>query len=135
MERYAISTEKSRLDFGVVHGFLSSSYWAAGVSEQNVRLRIENSLCFGMYLEKEQVGFARVVTDYAAFAYLADVFVVEAHRGRGLGGWLVGAVISHPELEGLVWRLATKDAQGFYRKFGFTGLQRPETHLELRPLK
>lgn len=130
---YVISTGKSRLDFGVVHGFLSGSYWAAGVSKRNVRRRVENSLCFGLYLGEEQVGFARVVTDYAASAYLADVFVLEAHRGQGLGRWLVRCVLSHPELGGLGWRLATEDAQDFYRSFGFTGLQRPENQMERRP--
>jgi GNAT superfamily N-acetyltransferase len=94
---YRISTDPSELDLGVVHCYLKESYWAAGVPEGVVRRSIEASLCFGIYRGEEQVGFARVITDRATFAYLADVFVLEEHRGRGIGKWLVEAVLSHPD--------------------------------------
>ena len=129
---YLISTDKSRLDLGVVHDFLSTSYWAVGVPLEVVERSIENSLVFGVYGGEEQVGFARVVTDYATFAYLADVFVLESHRGRGLGKWLIEAVVSHPDLRGLRrWMLATGDAHELYRKYGFAGLGRPEIFMEI----
>ena len=97
---YRVSTDPSELDLGVVHGYLTESYWAAGVPEEVVRRSVENSLCFGVYSGEKQVGFARVVTDRATFAYLADVFVLEAHRGQGLGKWLVEVILSHPDLQG-----------------------------------
>ena len=100
-DSYLISTDRSRLDLGVIHGYLRGSYWATGVPEDVVRRSIENSLYFGLYRGEEQAGFARVVTDRATFAYLADVFVLEEHRGRGLGKRLVEAVVSHPDLQGL----------------------------------
>lgn len=96
-----------------------------------VERSIEYSLCFGLYRDEEQVGFARVVTDRATFAYLADVFVVEGHRGRGLGGWLIEVALSHPDLQGLRrWMLATADAYGLYRRYGFDGLGKPEIFME-----
>jgi GNAT superfamily N-acetyltransferase len=129
---YLISTDKSRLNLGVVHDFLSTSYWAVGVPLEVVERSIENSLVFGVYEGEEQVGFARVVTDYATFAYLADVFVLESHRGRGLGKWLIEAVVSHPNLRGLRrWMLATGDAHELYRKYGFAGLGRPDIFMEI----
>ena len=130
-DEYLISTERSLLDLGIVHGYLKTSYWAAGVPEDVVRRSVENSLCFGVYSGEEQVGFARVVTDRATFAYLADVFVLEEHRGRGIGKWLVEAVLSHPELRGLRrWMLATRDAHELYRKYGFAELGRPGIFME-----
>jgi GNAT superfamily N-acetyltransferase len=109
---YVVSTDRSRLDLGVVHGYLKWSYWAEGVPLDVVRRSVENSLVFGMYRDAEQVGFARVVTDQATFAYLADVFVLEEHRGQNLGKWLVETVLSHPELQDLRrWMLATRDAR------------------------
>jgi GNAT superfamily N-acetyltransferase len=129
---YFISTDATRLDLAVIHDFLSTSYWAAGVPEDVVRRSVENSLVFGVYRGEEQVGFARVVTDYATFAYLADVFVLEAHRGRGLGKWLIEIVLSHPDLRGLRrWMLATGDAHELYRKYGFAELARAETFMEI----
>jgi GNAT superfamily N-acetyltransferase len=128
---YLVSTDRSRLDLEVIHGYLSSSYWAAGVPEEVVRRSIEDSLCFGVYRGEEQVGFARVITDRATFAYLADVFVLEGHRGRGLGRWLVEVVLSHPELRGLRrWMLATRDAHELYRRYGFAELGRPGIFME-----
>jgi GNAT superfamily N-acetyltransferase len=119
------------LDLEVVHGFLRRSYWAAGVPENVVRRSIENSLCFGVYRGEEQAGFARVVTDRATFAYLADVFVLEEHRGRGIGKWLVEVILSHPDLQGLRrWMLATRDAHDLYRRYAFTELARPGIFME-----
>jgi GNAT superfamily N-acetyltransferase len=130
---YLISTDRSLLDLRFVHGYLKTSYWAAGVPEEVVRRSVVNSLCFGVYSDEEQVGFARVVTDRATFAYLADVFVLEEHRGRGLGKWLVEVVLSHPELRGLRrWMLATRDAHELYRKYGFAELGRHEIFMERR---
>ena len=121
---YTISTDPRRLDLEVIHGFLANdSYWAQGRSVETIRRSIEHSLAFGVYEGERQVGFCRVITDYATFAWLADVFVVEAYRGRGLAVWLVETVISHPELQGLKrWLLATKDAHGLYAKYGFEPL-------------
>ena len=128
---YLISTDASMLDLEVVHGFLRRSYWAAGVPENVVRRSIENSLCFGVYRGEEQAGFARVVTDHATFAYLADVFVLEEHRGRGIGKWLVEVILSHPDLQGLRrWMLATRDAHDLYRRYAFTELARPGIFME-----
>lgn len=128
---YVVSTDPSLLDVSVVRGFLSSSYWAEGVPADVVRRSIEHSLCFGVYEGEAQVGFARVVTDRATFAYLCDVFVIESRRGRGLGKLLIETVVAHPELQGLRrWLLATRDAHGLYRQFGFTELARPEIFME-----
>jgi GNAT superfamily N-acetyltransferase len=128
---YLISTDASMLDLEVIHGFLSRSYWAAGVPENVVRRSIENSLCFGVYRGEEQAGFARVVTDRATFAYLADVFVLEEHSGQGIGKWLVEVILSHPDLQGLRrWMLATRDAHDLYRRYAFTELARPGIFME-----
>ena len=127
---YVISTDKSRLNFGLIHDFLKRSYWAEGVSEENVRRRIENSLVFGLYDSGDQAEFARVVTDYAAFAYLADVFVIEAYRGWGLGKWMIEVSLSYPGLGDLKWSLATKDAHELYRGYGFIELKHPEKCME-----
>src|SRR5947209_1978437 len=129
---YTISTERGRLDFAVIHRYISDeSYWGKGRPIAVVRRAIENSLPFGVYHGTELVGFARVVTDYATFAWLADVFILEGHRGRGLSKWLMETIISHPELQGFRrWVLATKDAHGLYRRFGFQDLHRPERWME-----
>ena len=129
---YVISTVNARLDLDLIHDFLSnSSYWAVGRSFETVQRSIEHSLCFGLYEHQKQVGFARVVTDYATFAWVADVFVVESARGQGLGTWLVEVILAHPKLQGFRrWSLATKDAHAIYRKFGFTQLKRPERWME-----
>jgi GNAT superfamily N-acetyltransferase len=130
-EGYLVSTDPGKLDIGTVHGFLTNSYWARGVPPDVVQRSIENSLVFGVYGGDEQVGFARVVTDRATFAYLADVFVLEGHRGRELGKWLMEVVLAHPELQGLRrWMLATADAHGFYRGYGFHELGNPEIFME-----
>lgn len=128
---YTISTDKSRLDIGVIHSFLDSSYWAAGRPVETIRRSIENSISFGVYKVNQQIGFARVITDYATFGWIADVFVLEPHRGQGLSKWLMEVIIGHPELQGFRrWVLATKDAHDLYRKFGFAELTRPERWME-----
>jgi GNAT superfamily N-acetyltransferase len=134
---YTISTDRALLNIGLIHNFLShTSYWAMGRSLERVRRSIDNSLCFGVFWtnaagNKQQVGFARVVTDYATFAWLADVFILDEHRGKGLGKWLSEVIISHPDLQGFRrWVLATKDAHELYRRVGFRELHRPERWME-----
>jgi GNAT superfamily N-acetyltransferase len=131
---FVISTDRARLDVALIHEFLSeSSYWAKGRPREVVERSIEHSLAFGVYRGERQVGFARVITDYATFAWIADVFVVEEFRGRGLGKWLGEVMISHPELQGFRrWVLATKDAHELYRRLGFRELQRAERWMERR---
>lgn len=127
-----IDTDKARLDVALIHGFLTNSYWAAGIPVDVVRRSIEGSLCFGIYDAGRQVGFARVISDYATFAYLADVFVLESHRGRGLSKRLMAAIMAHPRLQHLRrWLLATRDAHGLYEQFGFRALAIPERFMEL----
>ena len=129
---YGISTDPARLDLDVIHGYLSRSYWAEGVPREVVARSLEHSLNFGLYEWERQVGFARVISDRATYAYLADVFVLESHRGRGLGVFLIDAVMSHPELEGLRrFGLVTRDAHGLYDRFGFRPLAEPERHMEI----
>ena len=129
---FRVSTDAEALDVEMIHGFLRRSYWAEGIPEDVVRRSIRGSLCFGLFEHARQVGFARVVTDRATFAYLADVFVLESHRGRGLAVWLMECVVSHPELQGLRrWSLVTRDAHGLYGKFGFEALAHPERHMSL----
>ncbi|HEY9402300.1 MAG TPA: GNAT family N-acetyltransferase [Pyrinomonadaceae bacterium] len=129
---YLISTDRARLDVKLIHEFLSeSSYWAKGRPREVVERSIEHSHCFGVYLGERQVGFARVITDYATFAWIADVFVLDEFRGRGLGKWLGEVMIACPELQGFRrWVLATKDAHELYRRIGFGELQRPERWME-----
>lgn len=129
---YTISTDNARLDLSVVHDYLSNeSYWATGRSIETIKRSIEHSLSFGVYKGHKQVGFARVVTDYATFAWVADVFILDSFRGQGLGTWLMEVIISHPDLQGFRrWTLSTKDAHELYRKFGFTELKRSERWME-----
>jgi len=129
---FTVTCDKSRLDRGVILDFLASSYWAAGVPAAVIDRAIDGSLCFGLLDGDRQVGFARAISDRATLAYLADVFVLEDYRGKGLGRWLVECVLSHPELQGLRrWMLGTRDAHGLYRKLGFTPLKKPEIFMEL----
>ena len=134
--KFVISTDKQRIDLGIVHGFLTESYWAKGIPREVVARSIENSLCFGVYGHGKQVGFARVITDYATYAYIGDVFVLESYQGDGLGKWLMECILRHPWLQGLRrWSLATMDAHGLYAKFGFTPLKTPERFMELHDPK
>ena len=131
-DEYTISTDPARLDISEIHAFLSHhSYWAKGRDLEKVRRSIANSLPFGIYKGSRQVGFARVVTDSATFAWLADVFILPEYRGRGLSKWLIEVIVSHPELQGFRrWVLATKDAHALYRRFGFAELPKPERWME-----
>lgn len=130
---FLISTDRERLDLDFIHGFLTNSYWAKGISRETVARSLENSLCFGIYDAKgSQVGFARVISDRATYAYLGDVFVNESHRGRGLSKWLMECIAKHPGLQGLRrWTLMTRDAHALYAQFGFTPLKAPERYMEL----
>lgn len=131
-DRYCISTDKAKLDIAFIHAFLSHSYWAEGIPQEIVERAIEHSLCFGIYENEQQIGFGRIVTDYATFAYISDVFISEPYRGRGLSKWLIEVMTAHPQLQGLRrWMLMTRDAHGLYQQFGFTGPKTPERIMEI----
>jgi len=128
---YSISTDKSKIDIDIVQGYLSQSYWAEGIPKETVKRSIEHSLCFGVYKQEKQIGFARVISDCATFAYLADVFILEKERGKGLSKWLMEIIMDHPQLQGLRrFTLATRDAHGLYEKFGFTVFDKPERWMQ-----
>lgn len=133
MQGYKISTDKTDLDFEVIYGFISKSYWASGIPKHTLEKAIANSFCFGVYdCQDSQIGFARLITDKATFAYLADVFIVESHRGKGLSKWLVESIVSHPELQGLRRMvLATRDAHGLYAQYGFLPIENPEMFMQI----
>ncbi len=128
-----ISTDKSKLDIPLIHNFLSKeSYWAKNIPIELVKKSVANSLCFGVYLDGRQIGFARVMSDCATFAYIADVFILAPYRGKGISKKLMEFIKEHPELQGLRrWMLATADAHGLYKQFGFTGLALPERFMEI----
>jgi GNAT superfamily N-acetyltransferase len=131
-EHVLIDTDKRRLDLDVIHDFLSTSYWSPGIPRDTVQHAIDNSLCFGAYVDGRQVGFARVITDRATFAYVADVFVTPPFRGRGLSKKLMDAIVAHPGLQGLRrWMLATRDAHRLYSRYGFTSLASADQFMEL----
>jgi GNAT superfamily N-acetyltransferase len=126
-ENFTISTDPSRLDMDAICGFLARSYWANDRPRERIERSLANSLVFGMYDGMKQIGLARVVTDFATFGWLCDVFIDEAYRGKRLGKWLMESVISHPDLQGLRrWLLATRDAQGLYSQYGWISLKNPE---------
>ncbi|MGA7514776.1 MAG: GNAT family N-acetyltransferase [Candidatus Sulfotelmatobacter sp.] len=129
---FLISTSRERLDLDVIHGFLTNCYWAKGIPRDVVARSIEHALCFGIYDgEGAQIGFARVISDFSTIAYVGDVFVLETHRGRGLGKWLMQCIIEHPALQNLRrWILTTRDAHGLYSQFGFTPVKAPERFME-----
>jgi GNAT superfamily N-acetyltransferase len=143
---FLISTDPRRLDLDAIHQFLTNSYWAKGIPREVVARSIAHSLCFGIYDEGRgqlplpasearcgapQVGFARVISDFATFAYLGDVFVLDRYRGRGLGTWMMESIVDHPRLEGLRrWILVTRDAHGLYSKFGFRPVKAPASYME-----
>lgn len=132
-DKFEISTDKARLQIDVIQKFLSEeSYWAKSRTLEQTRTAIENSICFGIYDDEKQIGFARVVSDQATFAYIGDVFVLSEYRGYGLSKWLMQTMLEHPDLQGLRrWILATKDAHGLYSQYGFHELKFPERWMEL----
>jgi GNAT superfamily N-acetyltransferase len=131
-EGFTVSCDPARLDHAVVADFLAGSYWAQGIPAEKARQSMQGSLCFALLAGARQVGFARVISDRATIAYLADVFVLPEYRGRGLGKWLVECVLAHPELQGLRrWLLVTRDAHGLYEGFGFKPLARPAGFMEI----
>jgi len=130
---WVVSTDRARLDLDLIHKFLTHSYWAKGIPRDVVERSLENSLCFGVFEHDQQIGFARVITDYATYAYLADVFVLEPHRSRGVANFLMECILRHPQLEDLRrWTLVTRDAHRLYAKFGFTPLAEPQAFMERR---
>jgi GNAT superfamily N-acetyltransferase len=133
MDEFCISTDKSKLDLELIHRFLTNdSYWAKGRSKEVVKSSIENSLCFGVFKAKEQVGFARVVTDYAVFAWILDLFILRNYRKKGLGKLLVESIMKHAELQKLQrWGLATDDAHGLYEQYGFKIVSKPNLFMEI----
>ena len=126
-----VSTDKNKLDVPFIQHFLKDIYWAAGRTMEEVQTTIDSSFCFGIYLDEEQIGFARVITDYVVFAYVMDVFIVEEHRGKGYSSILIENMMNEPKLQEVkIWRLATTDAHFLYEKFGFTPLAHPEKMME-----
>jgi GNAT superfamily N-acetyltransferase len=131
-DNFTLSTDPARLDVDAIHAFLTTAYWSPGIPREIVARAIQHSLCFGVYDGARQIGFARVITDRATYAYLADVFIIEEYRGRGLSKWLIAGILAHPDLQDLRrWGLATRDAHGLYRQFGFTELAAPERWMEI----
>lgn len=133
MDEFRVSSDPSKLDFSVIYSFISTSYWAQGIPRETLQKAIDNSLCFGVYTQdNQQIGFARLVTDKATFAYLADVFIDQAYRGKGLSKRLIEAVTMHPEVQGLRRIvLATRDAHGLYQQFGFSPLNDPALFMQI----
>lgn len=131
-EKFTISTDKSKLDIKAIHDFLSKkSYWCKDIPMKTVEESINNSLNFGLFCDDKQIGFARVITDYATIAYLGDVYVLEEYRGRGLSKWLMEIIMTHPDLQGLRrWILLTADAHELYKKYGWTAIKNPEKWME-----
>ena len=131
---YLFSTDKSKLQLDVIYNYLSKeSYWAQNIPMEIVKKSAEGSLCFAIYFNNTQIGYARMITDCATFAYLADVFILETHRGKGLSKQLMKFIMEHPDLQGLRrMMLATKDAQGLYKQFGFNQLAMPERIMEIK---
>ncbi|RKS01471.1 GNAT family N-acetyltransferase [Flavobacterium sp. 102] len=126
-----VSTDKNKFDVPFIQNFLKDIYWAAGRTIEEVQTTIDASVCFGIYLDDKQIGFARVITDYAVFAYLMDVFIDEQHRGNGYSSLLIETMMKEPQLQQVkIWRLATSDAHFLYEKFGFTALAHPEKMME-----
>ncbi|MDB5124046.1 MAG: acetyltransferase family protein [Mucilaginibacter sp.] len=130
---FRISTDQSLLDFEIIYNYLNNeSYWSQGISPERLRTAIENSMCFGVYKQDKQAGLARVITDKATFAYICDVFILPDYRGFGLSKWLMQTIVNHPELQGLRrWSLATADAHGLYKQFGFNEIIHPERWMEI----
>jgi GNAT superfamily N-acetyltransferase len=138
---FIISTDKSKLDVDIIHNYLcNESYWAKNIPVEIVKKSIDGSCCFGLFVKEnlilKQIGFARVISDCATFGYLADVFIIEAYRGKGLSKWLMETIMNCPDLQGLRrWLLATKDAHSLYKKFGFLALDKPERIMGFKPFE
>ena len=131
-DNFTISTDPSRLDIDAIADMLTRAYWASGRPRETTVKAIPNSLVFGVYDGDKQIGLARIISDYAVFAYLCDVIIHEDYRARGLGKWLMETVKSHPDLQGLRrWVLATHDAHQLYKQYGFTPLERPNYWMEI----
>lgn len=130
---FSISTDKSKLDINAIHDFLSTeAYWSLNIPKETVQTAIGNSLCFGVYENNKQIGFARVISDFATIAYLGDVYVLEEYRGKGLSKWLMETIMSHPNVQGLRrWILLTGDAHGLYRQYGWTDIADASKWMEL----
>jgi GNAT superfamily N-acetyltransferase len=129
---YVISTDPARLNLTAIHAYLARSYWATNRPIDVVARSLQHSLCFGVYHGVEQIGLARVITDYATFAYLCDVYILETHQGQGLGKWLISVVTGYPPLQGLRrWSLATRDAHGLYAQYGFSPLSNADRWMEI----
>lgn len=127
-----ISTDKRKLNVNFIHYFLSNSYWSPGIPKKLVQRSISNSLCFGIYYKNKQIGFARVITDFTTFGYLADVFIAEEFRGNGYSKLLMKAILKHPDLQNFRrWMLATRDAHELYKQFGFTSIPNPENFMQI----
>ena len=127
----SFSTDKSKLDIPFIQNFLKDVYWAAGRTIEEVQTTIDTSFCFGIYLNDNQIGFCRVITDYVVFAYVMDVFIIDEHRGKGYSSILINAMMTEPKLQEVkIWRLATSDAHFLYEKFGFKSLAYPEKMME-----
>jgi len=131
-DRFTITTDQARLDLRAIHDYLKQSYWSPGIPFEIMQRAVRNSLSFGLFDGEAQIGFARVVTDRATFGYLADVYVLEPYCGQGLATWLIECVCAHPDLQGLRrFALATRDAHGLYRKFGFNEIANPSQQMEI----
>lgn len=133
MNGFTITTDAAQFNFDVIYQFIGQSYWAKGIPRRVMQRAIENSLCFAVIdTQGTQVGFARVITDFATFGYLADVFIIEQERGKGLSKWLIDTIVKHPDLQGLRrLMLATYDAHGLYAQFGFEPVTQPEHLMQI----
>ncbi len=131
-DQFTVSADPSKLDVEAVYDFLTHCYWSEGIPRETVERAIKHSICFGLFDGKKQIGFARVISDRATYAYLCDVYVLESYRGKGLGTWLMSCVMKHPELQGLRrFTLLTRDAHGLYQKFGFAAAKNPSRYMEI----
>ena len=133
MKDITINTDNNKLDVQFIHDFIAQSYWGQGRTPEQTRISIENSINFGVYKDNEQIGYARVITDLATFAYLLDVFIINQERGKGYSKLLMDTIMHHPDLQNIrSWRLATSDAHGLYEKYGFKKARNPEEIMERR---
>ncbi len=131
-DQFTVSADPSKMDPAAIHDFLTHCYWSEGIPRGTVDRAMKNSLCFGLFGSGKQIGFARVISDYATYAYLCDVYVLESYRGKGLGTWLMSCVMKHPDLQGLRrFTLLTRDAHALYRKFGFDASRNPSRYMEI----